>query len=375
MKPHKKHVKLSKPRGGKFHHLEFGILGAPCSTIQKLSNRICTILNSEYQLGYVDAEHGETASENSVFSKTYIDEINSHRLDQISIDEFDLRYVFRQCDTVLINGNHFDSSAQIIIINSKKRDSLKRKLDRIKNVEMILLDKNEKEIFPFVLNKLKELEQDPPIFSIEDKDIVSEIKSKIDLSRPQLFGLLLDGGNSSRMGEDKGTISYHGKNHRSYLEELLSDRCAETYISIGTREEDMKSDRYITDTFVNLGPYGGILSAFREFPDSAFLTLPCDAPFIDDELIDYLIKNRNPQKTATAFLNPETEFPEPLITIWEPKSYPVLLHFLSLGYSCPRKVLINSEIELLDCPNPNKLFNANTPEEKKYALDKISAQH
>jgi molybdopterin-guanine dinucleotide biosynthesis protein A len=40
-----------------------------------------------------------------------------------------------------------------------------------------------------------------------------------------------------------------------------------------------------------------------------------------------------------------------------------LLAFLSQGYSCPRKVLINSDITLLQAPDVNALANINTPED------------
>jgi molybdopterin-guanine dinucleotide biosynthesis protein A len=52
-----------------------------------------------------------------------------------------------------------------------------------------------------------------------------------------------------------------------------------------------------------------------------------------------------------------------LITIWEPKSYPLLLSFLAQGYSCPRKVLINSDVTLVNALNPDALTNVNTPDE------------
>ena len=48
-------------------------------------------------------------------------------------------------------------------------------------------------------------------------------------------------------------------------------------------------------------------------------------------------------------------------TIWEPKSYPVLLSFLAQGYNCPRKALINSNTNLLTAPDPDALINVNTP--------------
>ncbi|MFI5159446.1 MAG: hypothetical protein ACHQF4_11310, partial [Sphingobacteriales bacterium] len=66
---------------------------------------------------------------------------------------------------------------------------------------------------------------------------------------------------------------------------------------------------------------------------------------------------------ATTFGNGYEGFPEPLITIWEPKSYSVLLAFLAQGYSCPRKVLINNDAHLLTAPDANALTNVNTPGE------------
>ncbi|KAA3629881.1 MAG: molybdopterin-guanine dinucleotide biosynthesis protein MobA, partial [Bacteroidetes bacterium] len=84
--------------------------------------------------------------------------------------------------------------------------------------------------------------------------------------------------------------------------------------------------------------------------------------------LDSLLKNRNPSKTASAFKSPVSQFPEPLIAIWEPKAYPILFQFLTQGYSCPRKVLINSAIELLEVADEKTLINVN----EKADLDKIS---
>ncbi|HVV54886.1 MAG TPA: hypothetical protein VHC47_06160, partial [Mucilaginibacter sp.] len=104
-------------------------------------------------------------------------------------------------------------------------------------------------------------------------------------------------------------------------------------------------------------------SAFRGHPDNAWLVVACDLPLLDVKTIRFLVGQRDVSKIATAFNSPYDTFPEPLITIWEPKSYPVLLSFLSQGYSCPRKALINSDVRLLDAPNTDALTNVNTPEE------------
>ncbi|HAO28448.1 MAG TPA: molybdenum cofactor guanylyltransferase, partial [Chryseobacterium indologenes] len=73
--------------------------------------------------------------------------------------------------------------------------------------------------------------------------------------------------------------------------------------------------------------------------------------------------SRDPEKAATTYESPFDGLPEPLITIWEPKSYPLLLNFLGTGNTCPRKVLINSDPLILKPENPDALMNVNTPEE------------
>ena len=64
------------------------------------------------------------------------------------------------------------------------------------------------------------------------------------------------------------------------------------------------------------------------------------------------------------------EFPEPLITIYEPKAYGKLLQYLAQGYSCPRKMLINSDVKIIEVADA-VIRNINTPEEFKAATEEI----
>jgi molybdenum cofactor guanylyltransferase len=73
-------------------------------------------------------------------------------------------------------------------------------------------------------------------------------------------------------------------------------------------------------------------------------------------------------------MDSDSRFPEPLITIWEPRAYPLLLQFLSQGYSCPRKVLINSDVELLQVPDVQAIQNVNYPEQRDAAMQYFNAQ-
>ena len=100
------------------------------------------------------------------------------------------------------------------------------------------------------------------------------------------------------------------------------------------------------------------------------MVLATDVPFVDDEVIQLLLKNRNPSKVATAIKGKGKEFVEPLITIYEPKAYPVLLQYLAQGYSCPRKMLINSDVEIIEVDD-SLIRNINTPEEFELAKKEL----
>lgn len=182
---------------------------------------------------------------------------------------------------------------------------------------------------------------------------------------PPLNGLVLAGGKSLRMGNPKDKINWHGKEQRYYAADLLAPFCENVFISCRQDQLEHFDTDYnaLTDTFLNMGPFGGILSALRSQRDKAWLVVACDLPLLDKKSLEFLIKSRDAEKAATTYESPFDGLPEPLITIWEPKSYPLLLNFLGLGNTCPRKVLINSDTLILKPNNPDALMNVNTPEE------------
>lgn len=186
---------------------------------------------------------------------------------------------------------------------------------------------------------------------------------------PSINGLVLAGGKSRRMGTAKDLLNWHGKEQRYFAADLLASFCDEVFISCRQDQlENFDTDyNALTDTFLNMGPFGGILSALRSQRDKAWLVVACDMPLLDEKSLQTLIESRNPEKVATTYKSPFDGLPEPLITIWEPKSYPLLLNFLGIGNTCPRKVLINSDTLILEPHNPDALMNVNTPEEAEKA--------
>lgn len=359
---HKKHAEIGKVNGGRMHWNEIALIGAPCGIIQTLCKEIAGHL-PHLKIGYVDASHSNNASARH-FELEYTDMINFHQVTYESDHmDYEWRSMFHTMDLVLVNGNHFKAEKQLVIINEAKRESLQRKTDRLTDVLGFILDEGENQVDDYL-----QTGKDLPTLPIKDLTSIAKLVSE-QIQIPTLNGLVLAGGKSKRMGQDKGLIEYHGMPQREYVAQLLNKFCSETLISTN---EIIDSDfMRLEDSFIGLGPLSGILSAFRHDPNAAWLVVATDIPLVDEKTLLQLIESRNTSKVATSFHNPETNFPEPLITIWEPRAYPRLLQFLSMGYTCPRKALINSDIETLTIVNPEVLSNANTPEEREILQTKI----
>lgn len=381
-KEHIKHSKIARPGYGHFARNEWAILGAPCGDIKKLAEHLIEALAPLYHCGYVDAHHAKEGEQIHLPGRLaagatmeYTDQIHFHQLHfKQPTDSFEFRKLFSHMDLVLVNGNHQQAKAQVVIIDQNKKGSLQKRVSQLTNVQLILLADESVEVFDFIKEAIPDW-QDLPVLQISELDrITAFLKDQMKQAEPPLSGLVLAGGKSLRMGLDKGAMNWHGKEQRYHLADLLSNYCKDVFLSCRPEQQGEIDPRYkvVPDTFAGLGPYGAILSAFREQPDSAWLIIACDLPLLNSSTLQYLVEHRNPAALSTTFKSPHDGFPEPLIAIWEPKSYPQLLAFLAQGYTCPRKVLRNSAIELLDVPNPEALMNVNTPEEAKKVKALIS---
>jgi molybdopterin-guanine dinucleotide biosynthesis protein A len=357
MKKHQKHATLSKPEIGKLGRNEMALVGAPCGIIQELVKKIIANLPG-INCTFVDADHAFGDSESSTIAGNELtDKIKFHRYDKKELNDFDKRILLNDQDFILTNGNHFEAAKQIVLIHPKKEDSLKKRLAQLTDVKAYVLCDGLSKPFDW----LQEAIGKKPILVLEN-DVAISTLIKNSFKTPAVKGLILAGGQSLRMGSDKGLLDYHGLSQVDYLIEEFKTCDIEPYVSCRTSQYETYNR--ITDKFECLGPYGAILSAFQSDPNAAWLVVACDLPFVNAEVFNTLLDERNPAKFATCFYNQETDFPDPLITLWEPKSYMRLLEFLALGYSCPRKVLINSDVKVIKPKSPDILRNVNTPEEK-----------
>jgi molybdenum cofactor guanylyltransferase len=175
-----------------------------------------------------------------------------------------------------------------------------------------------------------------------------------------IYGLILAGGESSRMGSDKSLLTFHGKPQREYLADLLANFCDVTYTSCNANQQVPSTLNPLPDVFPFKGPLNAILTAFQFKSDIAWLSVPVDMPHIDEKIIQYLIDQRNPEKAATCFFDSEGKFPEPLFTLWEAHAHPLLLEYYKNNKTTPRGFLVTHDVNIIKSPDVKMHVNINS---------------
>lgn len=366
MGKHSKHTKLERRDNDTFAPNEISILGTNCGIISDLVSKVSQKL-SNYKLGYFDASHAKNVEENTLSEYVFHHEGNLQITTSGNVNKFQQRIDFAQFDYVFINGNHYQGSKQILILDEAKEASVLKRLAQLDRIQFIIKLTKDTEYFSFLEEKFPHI-KNSTCYTIDEVDKISNhINNLIQEKIAPVKGLVLVGGKSTRMGQDKSELNYFGKPQKQIAKELLENNNLETFYSV---QNSSSKENEISDKFLNLGPFGGICSAFQKDPNAAWFVLATDVPFVDDTIVKLLLEKRNPSKAATAIRGKGKEFVEPLITIYEPKAYPILLQYLAQGYSCPRKMLINSDVEIVEIEDAF-IRNINTPEEFELAKKEI----
>jgi molybdopterin-guanine dinucleotide biosynthesis protein A len=190
-----------------------------------------------------------------------------------------------------------------------------------------------------------------------------------------LYGVVLAGGNSRRMGRDKAALEYLGRSQVAIAFELVSRHCQRAFVSVRpdqTNDPARAALPQVVDQVAGLGPIAGIAAAQAAFPEAAWLVVACDLPFLGDAAIARLVAARGAHGIV-AFRSAHDGLPEPLCAIYEPSTRAGILDAIARDRRCPRKFVIASGVPLLEQADPAALDNVNTPLEFASAVARLNA--
>ncbi len=153
-----------------------------------------------------------------------------------------------------------------------------------------------------------------------------------------IYGLVVCGGKSSRIGKDKSLLDYHGKPQRYYLYDMLGSITDEVFISCNKDQAPGIPSEYktIVDSadYEEIGPMAALLSAFKKYPKADFLVVGCDYPFINNHHLKKLLNVKLETIPAVAYYDKIEEKFEPLLGVYHNNIKPTLKkHFKEGNYS------------------------------------------
>lgn len=175
-------------------------------------------------------------------------------------------------------------------------------------------------------------------------------------------GLVLAGGKSSRFGRDKALESFQGgKTLLDISIDLVKSAGLEPVVV--TRQDTSRSISdgiVIHDKLLDRGPLGGIHSAQIEFPETDFLVLTCDMPWVSLETLFHLLQH--PQRSADVCIYQVAGCDQPFPGLYRHTSHQVLLERLSSNDRSMRGFLSAVNCERLMWEGDPKVFgNVNRP--------------
>ncbi len=102
--------------------------------------------------------------------------------------------------------------------------------------------------------------------------------------------LLLMGGKSSRMGQDKAQLLLGGQPFWKKIAQELS-ACGRVYLSVNQTRDGKALEGYpiIRDVVPDCGVMGGLYSAFQAIEEDLLFACACDMPFVNRQFVQWML--------------------------------------------------------------------------------------
>lgn len=145
-----------------------------------------------------------------------------------------------------------------------------------------------------------------------------------------MTGIVLAGGQSCRMGEDKGLMIFRNRPLVKIATDRLSQSCEEVFISVNQHQQATYQSfgNLIIDQHEQEGPLGGILSVFEQIEGPLLITA-VDLPLLSETELNQLLAHRSPESLVTAFFDQRENRWEALVALWEGEVYDRLIDYFS----------------------------------------------
>lgn len=185
--------------------------------------------------------------------------------------------------------------------------------------------------------------------------------------KKDLTGIILAGGKSSRMGQDKGMIFLAGKPFVQYLIDALKPHVHDILIIAHDDKYQQFGYSVKPDLIPQCGPIGGIYTGLMNSNTPYNMVVGCDTPLINSDLIKYILDSSSENVDICVPLF--QHHIEPLCSIYSTKIAPALKFLIEQKKWKLRDIIEHFTTHKINIPEHLPFYqdqwfmNINTPEE------------
>ncbi|XOV69271.1 MAG: molybdenum cofactor guanylyltransferase [Fluviicola sp.] len=174
-------------------------------------------------------------------------------------------------------------------------------------------------------------------------------------------GIILAGGKSSRMGQDKALMELKGIPMLQQVANGLKNYCNEIIIASNEQKHHAFGDIGVSDNYQDSGPLAGLEAGLLAASNESCIVISCDAPLLTTEILDRLISETD-QRVIVASCSGRVH---PLIGIYTKGSLEIIQSQLEKKQLKMHDVLDALNAKCIDFPKTlSEAFqNINTQEE------------
>lgn len=141
-----------------------------------------------------------------------------------------------------------------------------------------------------------------------------------------MLGVVLCGGQSSRMGSDKGLLKLEARTWAQTAMDKLATLKMPVVVSVNARQYEeypavIPVNQLVKDldSLALHGPLAGVLSVHQHFPQDDLFVLACDMPLMETAVMKRLVDEYQ-QAAYDAYVFTNNKEPEPLCGIYTAKA-------------------------------------------------------
>lgn len=200
--------------------------------------------------------------------------------------------------------------------------------------------------------------------------------SMVSTSKSSMSSIILAGGQSRRLGRDKALEQMGSQTLICRVIDCVSRLTSETIIVVAdqSRGESLplaEDDRVVLDIYPGCGSLGGIFSGLSAAREDWGLVVACDMPFLNPELLMYLLSLRDGFDAVVPVLAGR---PEPTHALYAKTCLPHIeqrlknhdLKISGFFENVRVKYVLEEDIARID-PEFLSFFNVNTPDDLERA--------